>query len=475
MKVMNIREFRSHITTNRVPATVCALACCLVGALAVSTDAAPYRVTGTGFVTDRSHPRHPGDYRTHSITAHVTFDPVPGEAAILFETAPADSQGERQMDRYYVRRGRVFQVDDKGAEILPESFGDVAAAAVAALHPALVLSAMRERPECVRRVEGGLVFAWNDELWTVDLDPGSATDRVTALRFDVASYTFGDQVQEVRYEGWPHDPSATSPGRAVVNTHGREVMRIDFMTTEKVDSVGIATGDRKRDRQWVAPIAEIVPREIAPHLFSIDLVSLNMRVFVAEFSDHLMVFEGAWDPRNSDPIAARIREHFRKPVRYYAFSHIHSQYVAGTRSYVHQGATVLVPPTTGPLIETMVRQGRRLRPDALTSEPRPLRLETVRKRRRLQDRTNTAEIYNVESGHTDEYLIVYFPRQKVLLTGDLLFYYPGKPLTGRSLKLCETARKLGLDVETYFPTWPLDGYGTKSVVTREEMEAACHR
>jgi glyoxylase-like metal-dependent hydrolase (beta-lactamase superfamily II) len=83
------------------------------------------------------------------------------------------------------------------------------------------------------------------------------------------------------------------------------------------------------------------------------------------------------------------------------------------------------------------------------------------------------ELYNVESGHTDEYLIVYFPRQKVLLTGDLLFYRPGKPLGDRSMKLCETVRKLGLDVETYVATWPLDGYGTKNVVTRAEIGAAC--
>jgi len=463
------------ITATRVSASACALAFWLVGAWAVSTDAAPYRVTGTGFVTDSGHAMHPGWFRTYNLKASVTFDPVPDEAVIVLEYAEADSQGQSGTDRYHLRRGRIFQVDDKGAEILPGSFGDVNAAAVAALHPALVLHAMRERPECVRRVEGGLVFAWNDELWTLDLDPGPAADRVTALRFDFASYVFGDQTQEVRYEGWPRDPSATSPGRVAVNTLGREVMRIDFTTTEKADSVGIATGDRKRDRQWVAPAAEIMPREIAPHLFSIDLASLNMRTFVAEFSDHLMVFDGVWDPRNSDPIVARIREHFQKPVRFYAFSHIHSQYFAGTRSFVHEGATVLVPPTTAPLMETMVHEGRRLRPDALAAEPRPLRMETVPKRRRLQDRVNTVEIHNVKSGHTDEYLIVYFPRQKVLLTGDLLFYYPGKQLTGRSLQLCETVRKLELDVETYVATWPLDGYGTKNVVTRDEMRTACPR
>lgn len=239
------------ITATRVSASACALACWL-GAWAAPTDAAPYRVTGTGYVTNSGHAMHPGWFFTYHVKASVTFDPVPGEAAIALEYAAADSQGEprgeSKTDRYHLRRGRIFQVDDKGTEIVPGSFGDVNAATVAALHPALVLHAMRERPECVRRVEGGLVFAWNDELWTLDLEPGSAADRVTALRFDFASYVFGDQMQEVRYEGWPLDSSATSPGRVVVNTLGREVLRIDFTTTERADSVGIATGDRKRCR-----------------------------------------------------------------------------------------------------------------------------------------------------------------------------------------------------------------------------------
>ena len=458
-----------------------ARALCLVGiACALSyallwpalSMASPYRITGAGFATDGTHPRHPGDFLKYSLTARITFDPVPGEALITLESTPLDYKGEARTVQYHYRRGRIFQVDEKGGEVLPEPYRDISAAAVAALHPALLAAALRERPECVRPVDKGMVFAWNDELWSLDLDSGSPRSVMT-LRYDFASYTYGDQTMEVRYEGRGGDPLAFSPGRVVVTTHGREVMKIDFTATEPAESTGVATGDRKRDRQWLAPESELVPQEIAPHVFKMELTSLNMRVFIAEFKDYLMVFEGPWDPRNSDPIAAAVRRHFKKPIRYFAFSHIHSQYIAGTRSWVHEGATVLVPPTTAPLIEAIVAEGRRLRPDALLAEPRPLRMETVAKRRRIEDRTNVAEVHNIESDHTDEYLIVYFPKQRVLLTGDLLFYFPGKKLAGRSLKLCETVRKLGLKVDTYIPTWPIEGYGTKNIVTAAEMREAC--
>jgi len=60
-----------------------------------------------------------------------------------------------------------------------------------------------------------------------------------------------------------------------------------------------------------------------------------------------------------------------------------------------------------------------------------------------------------------------------LLTGDLMFLCPGKPFSGRSKQLCATVAKLGLDVDTYVATWPLNGYGTKPIVTRAEFQTAC--
>ena len=194
---------------------------------------------------------------------------------------------------------------------------------------------------------------------------------------------------------------------------------------------------------------------------------------VAEFFDFVVVLEGAYNSRNCDMIAKKVLKRFQKPVKFFAFSHLHGQYVGGTRSWAAIGATIIVPPTTVKLIEDIVNTPDNLRPDALTLAPKPLQIASVKDRRRIDDEVNALEIYNVESEHTDEYFIFYFPRQKVLMTGDLLFYRPGQPLKGRSKKLCETLQKLGLVVDTYICTWPLTGYDTKNIVTRAEMLEAC--
>lgn len=60
--------------------TLCAIAVALLGTWAMPIQAAPYRVTGTGFVTDDGHPKHPGDFTRYDVTVRVTFDPVPGSA-----------------------------------------------------------------------------------------------------------------------------------------------------------------------------------------------------------------------------------------------------------------------------------------------------------------------------------------------------------------------------------------------------------
>ncbi len=434
------------------------------------THTAPYRVLGRGMVTDASHPVHPGDFREYALTLTLSIDPELGEAVLEFETGEGS---DKSTDRYFVRRGRVFQVDEQGKEVAPEPFGDVSPATVATLYPALVIEAMRERRDSVR-LEGApaaknssYLFAANDELWSARVETKGT--QLVSLTRRVFSDVFGDGEEQVRYQ--------PDPARVTVNLRGRETCRIDFSapqpTSPTTPMPAVPAGDAKRDRNLVIAARDVSFQELAPHLYSIDLPALNSRVFVAEFADYLVVLEGAYTSRNADRLAQKIRERFAKPVRYFAFSHLHGQYVGGTRSWIAEGATVLVPPSTAPLIEAVAAARFDLRPDVLSQTPKPLKLEAVKDTRRLEDSVNTLEVYNVESEHTDEYFIFYFPQQKVLLTGDLLFYRPGKPLTGRSKKVCETVAKLGLEPEQFVATWPLDGLGTKNIISGDEMSAAC--
>jgi len=424
----------------------------------------PERVEGRGQVLDSSHPMRPGDARTYATTLRMDSDPELGEL-VLELTAEAE-----HVERWFLRRGRVFQVDEQGREIAPGAFGDLAPAAIAALHPRAIASALAERRAdwSTDGSESKLVFAWNDVLWHVELDP--AAGRVLRLERAYAHPLYGDRTEEIRFEEWPQ--SGGDPRRVVVRHDALEVARFELTAATSCEPPVLPAGDRERDRVRAVSAREIRLEPVADHLYSIDLASQNTRITVAEFADHVVVLEGCYGSRICDVVARVVTAELGKPVRAFAFSHLHGQYVGGVRSWIHEGATILVPPTTVPLIEGMASSPFQLEPDALAAEPRAPEIRVVDGDLHLEDAANLLVVYSIASEHTDEYLIFYFPRQRVLLGGDLLFYRPGEALTGRSLRFARTVTELGLEFDSVRCTWPLDGYGTKNVVTRDELRAA---
>jgi len=432
-------------------------------------DSTPYTIIGNGFVTNGSHPWHPGDFRKYDLILRLSVNPELGETVIALDWA---IEGKADSAKYYVRRGRLFQIGEDGKEKYAEKFADLSAATVAVLHPVIVANTILERRENLEPDHAnGYLFAWNDELWSVAID--KKMGRILSLQRRVRNERRGDGSEQIHYDIHSTDSDVLHPKSVTISMRGREIASFDFGSIQRQDVVVFPSIDRERDRTWSISAGDIKINEIAPHIFKIDLDSVNTRVLVAEFFDYLVVLEGAFNSRICDVIAQKVQDRFQKPVKYFAFSHIHGQYVGGVRSWVKEGATVIVPPSTVPLIEEMVKNPFYLSPDALSREPRPLQIAIAKEGRRIDDETNALEIYNIESLHTDEYFIFYFPRQKVLMNGDLLFYRSGKPLSDRSIKLCEAVQKLGLDVETYICTWPLTGYDTKNIVTREEMLEAC--
>lgn len=394
----------------------------------------------------------PGDARRFPVTLRISADDALDEYSIAVRDSGDTTS---RPDVWYVRGLLVTRADTTGTETVDAPFGDVSAPALAAINP-------------------GFVSGPRVRQWTLDVF------RVTGPR-DISRRCFdermGDVAESIHYDVLPGDSAGAARttirrGDTVVGQF--QLRREPHLTPTPMPPPGPAVHDPET-RGTIHSLApgQVDFTEIVPHVFAIDLDSLNTRVVVAEFTDSLVVLEGAYGSVVCDALADAIRERFHKPVRMFAFSHLHAQYSGGTRSWVHEGATIVIPPSTEPLIRQMVAAPFKLLPDALESDPKPLRILTVPQHLHIEDSMNALDIYNVESGHTDEYFLFHFPRQKVLLTGDLMFLRPGKPFGGRSKQLCATVSKLGLDVDTYVATWPLHGYGTKPIVTRAEFAAAC--
>jgi len=430
-----------------------------------SENSPPMTIEGRGYVIDSSHPWRPGDFRRYDLVVKIAIDPRMNEARI---DVTATSANNTSNDTYYIRDGRAFHFAEEKGESLPTSLGDISAPAVAMMHPTLLKLALNGRRINLEEFgQSNAVFAANNVLWRIQ-----ALDKYVLSR-PLAAEAHEPQSETIMFSDVNPAVYDMPAVKVTFSKGAREVGVIEFGPTAKGEPFSIPLGTPRDDEPVRISYHSIVFDELAPGLFKIDLTNANSRIYVAEFADYLVVLEGAFNSKNARTLTDAIRARWpKKPVKYFAFSHIHGQYVGGVGIWAAEGATIVVPPTTEPLIRSIFAAEPFHYFGARSAQVSNTLIELVPKVFKLEDATNSLEIHNVISNHTDEYFIFFFPKAKILLTGDLLFLRPGQPLTGRSLNLINVTRNLGLDVDRYVATWPLTGFDTKNIATRDDVEAA---
>lgn len=452
------------------------LACLLVPSVARSEPGFAWRVAAEGTVLESRHPRRPGDSREYSTILRLTLDEQTGEGQIELVDARDTTASAAT---FHWRHGRLFQANADDEDLPAEGFLDLSPATIAMLHPRLVTTCLRERPESSTAAwasgpasEQRLSWlAVGDVLWRIEEAP-----RSTAAPAAIRSVTrvLHDEIRGMTFEriGFTGHSVTVTHADSADGPPARTVASFSFQPQETIARHRTPKGDPRRDTTMVIPPEDFQFRELGGGLFACELERANARVFVVEFEKELLVFEGIFSSRNAETMAAAVRERFGKPVSHFAFSHIHPQYLAGIRTWAGHGATILTPRTSVPSVTDVLSARFDLRPDAWSTNGAQPRIAIVERRWSREDESASVVILNdPRSDHTDEYLLAYLPRTKTLLTGDLLFHRPGQPLRGRSLTLARYVREVGLDVERCITTWPLEWPGSNEL-SGEELRAA---
>jgi glyoxylase-like metal-dependent hydrolase (beta-lactamase superfamily II) len=146
-------------------------------------------------------------------------------------------------------------------------------------------------------------------------------------------------------------------------------------------------------------------------------------VLFVDFSDHIFVMEAPGNDRVSLQAIEQIKKTIpNKPIKYVAVTHHHDDHAGGIRTYMAEGATLIVVPGEEAFLKKVSAVRFKIEPDALTRNPREAKFEPVQNGKRvLTDGTTTVELYDIGSGpHTEGMLVAYFPAQKLIFQGDLL-------------------------------------------------------
>ncbi|MBN3581930.1 hypothetical protein JYB64_05985 [Algoriphagus aestuarii] len=212
------------------------------------------------------------------------------------------------------------------------------------------------------------------------------------------------------------------------------------------------------------------------HIHLVELGHTDDRALVVEFSDFLLVAEAPLTSENGELIIAEAKKIAPdKPINYFVFGHYHPHYLGGVRPFVQEGAQVIVSEHNQEYLSYIVHATRTVKPDRLSLDSRPLQLELIQDNLRISDGEYSMDIYLIgeKSKHTIDYLVYYFPEEKLLFEDDLIWIPiegEAKNVSPRQIGLYQAIQDLGLEVQTIIQSWPVSDYGVKTIIPFEELE-----
>ena len=161
-----------------------------------------------------------------------------------------------------------------------------------------------------------------------------------------------------------------------------------------------------------------------------------------------------------------------KPIRYVINTHSHIDHSSGLRAFVAEGSTILTHQVNKAYLQRVLSSPHTLNPDKAEQAGKKPVVEEVGEKKVLTDGTHVIELYHLQNfGHHDGMLVVYFPKEKVLLEADGYNPQPAtatppNPPSPFTVTLLDNIQRLKLDVQRIVPVhYPADN----RVVTMVEL------
>ena len=184
-----------------------------------------------------------------------------------------------------------------------------------------------------------------------------------------------------------------------------------------------------------------------------------------DFKDYIVIVEGGQSDQRSEAVMAEAKKLIpNKPIKYVVNTHHHFDHSGGLRAYVAEGAIVVTHQINKPYYEKIWANPHTIAPDRLSKNPKKPKFETVADKKIMTDGNHVIELYHQQDfGHNDGMLLVYLPKEKVLLEADG-FNPPVQTATRApatlspyTLNLEANIERLKLDVERIIPIhYPAD-------------------
>jgi glyoxylase-like metal-dependent hydrolase (beta-lactamase superfamily II) len=183
--------------------------------------------------------------------------------------------------------------------------------------------------------------------------------------------------------------------------------------------------------------------ELAPNVQHVEGGTANN--LIVAMKDYLVVFDAPYGELQSRwTIDAAKAKYPGKPIKYLILTHHHMDHTGGMRTYVAEGASVIVPSPDKAYFEKDVAAPRTLVPDDLQKKPTAANIIEVADQMSLKDDTDEIRIYNIPNPHVQGMFVGYVVKGNVFYVTDLIS--PRGPIerSPATVAVGEVIRKYGI-------------------------------
>ena len=177
-----------------------------------------------------------------------------------------------------------------------------------------------------------------------------------------------------------------------------------------------------------------------------------------EMADHIVLVETPLNDARTQAVIDAVKPLAPgKPIRFAINSHQHFDHSGGVRTAAAEGATIVTQAANVPYFERVLAQPNTVRPDRLAQSGKVARLQAVGDKATMTDATRTIELHRIAGSiHTDSFLMVYLPKEKLLIEADA--YTPLPPNAPpppapnpNNVNLIDNIERLKLSVDRILP------------------------
>jgi glyoxylase-like metal-dependent hydrolase (beta-lactamase superfamily II) len=255
----------------------------------------------------------------------------------------------------------------------------------------------------------------------------------------------GKALQEEQIKSIRHNAALTGDVFAIPESVGSEKtdatpIASQWILRRVAGNVSYQDMGRPPDIQWV---------HLAPGVHKIQ--GSSHATILVEMRDHLVAIEGPLYEDRTAPVIKSIKERFPgKPIRYAIPTHHHLDHAGGIRAFMAESAAIVVPFNARAFYEKVARAPHTRNPDSLARNKSVVVIEAFGGGPRvLSDGAREVEVHPLPTSHADDLVVLYLPKEKLLIEADHISPRDGQVRPGPRVKeFVQELDKLKLDVAT---------------------------